>query len=521
MLLYSNLEAPAGFPPALGVLSGYLKSKGHDVQGIYLHEKIGIPLDMGKIVAEVKKFNPAFVGFSATYNQFDVITQISRAVKKELPEVLVVYGGIYPTSDPEEVIKEESVDILCRGEGEEPFDELARAIENGEPYHEIKNLWVKHNGEIFRNHIRPLMPDLSVLPRTDYELFGNLKTILEESNGWIHTMAGRGCLMACTYCYNHQLQNIYKGVQKAANTPIQLQRFRPPQDYVDELKWLRDEYGAKVFNIFDDIFTSNKKWLLEFAELYSEQVGQPFSCWGHVNFTDEERAEALKKANCNRIIIGVESGNDKLRRTILDRWMTNDQIVHALKTFKGAGVEVWTTNMMGLPLETVDDIRSTLRLNAQGLSDGVKLFTFFPFPKTKLRKMAEEMEILDYEKEKNFENFSDDTILKLSDEVKLFIKKARACLPWYLNAYSDLPCNKKYQEGVDYVDSLTAEQWADPEVQAKIQQMNEEFVAHAKEIDSDYYSTRFGVENAVLASVKGWKKEEVATVRDSIQKEDD
>jgi len=444
LLLYSNLEAPAGFPAALGVLSSYLKSKGHEVGGIYLHEKWGLPLDFKLIDEAVRSFNAAFMGFSVSYNQIDTLNSISRHLKEKFPEMLIVYGGIYPTTDPDAVMKEKSVDIVCVGEGELPFEDLANALENKVDYTTIKNLVVRKNGQIIKNPVRPLINDLSILPPTDYDLFGNIKHVLDESKGWIHVMAGRGCLMKCTYCYNHQLQNLYSDVQKSSNLPLQMQRFRPVNDFVQELKSLKDNYDVQVFNIFDDIFTSNISWLKEFAVAYPRDVGLPYSCWSHVNFMDPERAQYLKQSNCIRCIIGIESGNDKIRRDLLLRYMTNEQIITAMQAVKQAGVELWTTNMMGLPGESVEDIRSTIRLNAQGLGDGMKLFTFFPFPQTQLRKVAEERNLIDFEKEKNFNNFSDDTILKLDADVMLFIKKVRAYLPWYLNAYSNLPCKDIY-----------------------------------------------------------------------------
>ena len=85
-------------------------------------------------------------------------------------EILTIAGGVFPTFAPELVLGFPSIDIVCKGEGEDALVELCRRIEQKKSFDNIKNLWVKKkNGEIIKNPTG--MVNMNDNPLIDMSLF--------------------------------------------------------------------------------------------------------------------------------------------------------------------------------------------------------------------------------------------------------------------------------------------------------------------------------------------------------------
>ncbi len=123
-------------------LNGAVKSAGHDFV-LYLS------VDIEKIKREIENEKPDIIGFSCMSCLMRDILRISRELKKSF-NIPIILGGPHPTLFPE-VINEDCVDIICRGEGEFAFIELLNAIEDKKDYTQIKNLYVKKDKRVYKN----------------------------------------------------------------------------------------------------------------------------------------------------------------------------------------------------------------------------------------------------------------------------------------------------------------------------------------------------------------------------------
>ena len=63
------------------------------------------------------------------------------------------------------------VDAVCLGEGELALAEFVEALDDGKLPTDVANFWVKDNGTIHRNPVRPLVEDLDTIPFPDREIF--------------------------------------------------------------------------------------------------------------------------------------------------------------------------------------------------------------------------------------------------------------------------------------------------------------------------------------------------------------
>src|SRR3989338_2278834 len=100
-------------------------------------------------------------------------TRAKQLIKHyESKNIPVVWGGAAPTFFPEKCFQ--SCNIVAVGEAEEALLELAKKIENKEPFTDVKNLYIRINEEEFRNPVRSPIHDLDKLAHPDYDIESQL-----------------------------------------------------------------------------------------------------------------------------------------------------------------------------------------------------------------------------------------------------------------------------------------------------------------------------------------------------------
>jgi radical SAM superfamily enzyme YgiQ (UPF0313 family) len=370
LFIYPNVTKEEGISPAIAYLSGFLKQRGHSTTLVDF--TWGNNID--SCIRRIRKYKPDVVGFTSGTMDFNFCVNIADQIKKYV-DIPIIFGGAHPTASPDETINKKSVDMICIGEGEFALAELLDRIENGVNFDNVNNLWIKKKDKIIKNPIRPLIKNLDLLT-CDRELFDYKKYL--KARGYIaEIFAGRGCPYKCTYCINHVLQKLYNGKGKYV-------RMRSVENIIQEIQNLQEKYSIEGISFPDDTFTFNKKWLKEFCNQYAKKVALPFTCTGRIENIDDEICRLLKSANCNSIMIGVESGSEKIRKEILNREMSDDMIISAFKSAKKVNIKTFSYNMVGIPYETTRDIEKTIELNKKIEPDEIQTTIFYPFPGTNL-----------------------------------------------------------------------------------------------------------------------------------------
>src|SRR3989344_3588646 len=228
----------------LRILSSILKKNDYEVNLVFLPmEEDYSKLYSRKILIQLLDLSKDsdLIGISAyasTSIRAKQIIKHLRQLKKP-----IIWGGVHATISPEDCISE--VDILCRGEGEETILELANAINNKKLITKIKNIWIRENGILYKNEVRPLIEKLSNLPHADYNLQNQY--ILDRNkviqfrekhlNGQIFFQTIRGCPHQCTYCSNRLLRNLYQG--KGKNLRAYSNNY-----VIEELKLLKQKFST-------------------------------------------------------------------------------------------------------------------------------------------------------------------------------------------------------------------------------------------------------------------------------------
>ncbi|HOD11803.1 MAG TPA: radical SAM protein [Candidatus Omnitrophota bacterium] len=359
-------------------ISSYLKKNGHEV-------RLSIGATLTDFQASIKDFQPDFIAFSVMSGSHLWALEMARAIKAEY-SIKSIFGGPHPTHFPD-LIEKDGVDIVIRGEGEDAILELLNCFDKKTDPCSIRNLWVKENGQIYRNDVRALSEDLDRYPAPDRELYQILEKKIDFSVR--HVITSRGCPYQCTFCFNEAMREIYRDKGKYV-------RFRNVASVIEECQELRDKYRTKIIFFSDDVFGLNMSWQKEFLSEYSSKVGLPFFCLvrADVLAKNAEYAALLAQSGCKMVSFGIESGDESLRNEVLKKNVSNNHILLAAESLHKAGIPFRTFNILGLPGETLSQALTTVQFNIDIKTDFPWCAVFMPFPGTKLTQQAIESGLL-------------------------------------------------------------------------------------------------------------------------------
>ncbi len=345
-------------------LAAALAPRGHRSTAI-------VGFEVARVVEQVRAARPDLVGFSVPTIRLPWTRRVVAALREALPRVPIVLGGPHPTFCPD-VIRDEAYDWLVRGEGEEALPALCDALERREDPGSTPNLsWREAGGAVRHNALGPFLADLDALPWPNRRLYYDAHPFLRE-NSIKPFIAGRGCPYKCTFCFNEGYKSLHPD-------PENYLRFRSPDAVCDEILEVRARYGLERVHFYDDVFNWSARWLDEFLEVYARRVALPFRCNVVAQTLTPEVARHLASAGCYQVSFGVESGNAELRRRLLKKYVSDDQIVRCAQALHAAGIEFHTTNIFGAPGETLADALDTVRLNARIRPQSVLGFVFQPY----------------------------------------------------------------------------------------------------------------------------------------------
>ncbi|OGD33512.1 MAG: hypothetical protein A2V45_07910 [Candidatus Aminicenantes bacterium RBG_19FT_COMBO_58_17] len=364
----------------LGVMyiSSMLKSRGHQC------DVLVEPLERGDIIERALSQSPDIVAFSCLTSDYFWALNKAEAVKRR-SKALTVMGGTHVTLNPEESIAQPSIDIICRGEGEQPMAELADAIDRGRDYRAIRNMWLKSDGGIARNEVRDLVADLDSLPLPDRELYLKYPHFRKVGKRPLHL--GRGCPYDCSYCHNYRKKELYRGKGPFV-------RWRAMEHVLEEVRDIRRAGFVKVLHFIDDGFGINRQWLKTFLQrlAQTDEVRLAVQANMRADMVTQDLCAAMKDygADLLRLRIAVECADEEYRRTVLKKHLSNASLLNAAETFHRYGIDFITYNMLGLPGESLNQSLETLRLNIRLRPSFAHSFIYQPYPGTDLARYAQD-----------------------------------------------------------------------------------------------------------------------------------
>jgi len=365
-----------GLAEFLGIeaLSAFLKKNGYRTDLILLSHT-------GDYLDYIEKTDPAVIAFSVLTGNHGVYYKVTTEIKKRFPDKPVIMGGPHVTYYPES-LEYTDVDIYCLGDGEYPFLRLMERLASGRPYTDIPGLWVKSGGKIHKNNPTLTVRDLNELPIPDrdiyYKKYGFIRDLSTK-----RFVASRGCPFPCTYCFNHVRMDMYKEYMP----PV---RMKSAGTIIKEILDLKGRYAMTGVHFSDESFGLDMKFLEEFCREYKRKVNIPFSFLMRFDRMDGEKIGLLKDAGCTGIEIGLESGSERVRMDILRKTYTNKKAREVSAILRKNGIKIYTSNIIGIPTETYEEMLETLMLNREIRTDYTDCNIFIPFPKLWLTNKSKE-----------------------------------------------------------------------------------------------------------------------------------
>lgn len=337
-------------------------------------------------------------GFSS---QRDNALKVAGLARKHNPSATIVVGGPHASVMPHDLLlKGSQVDVVCVGEGEYTMLDLARAVQSCSDIKTIPGTVAKRNGAAITNSVRPPIADLDSLPFPAYHMvnmegyfqmfqsgFADRPMLLQsDSHRAASVITSRGCPFNCIFCSIH----LHMGKRWRGNSA----------EYVNRhIQLLIQHYGVKHIHFEDDnISFSSDRFESIVANLLDLKISWDTPNGVRVDTLTEKIVQQCRKSGCTYLVFGVESGNQQVLDSIVDKRLDLRAVRQAAAWCKNAGLDAMAFYVIGFPGETPSNMQETIEY-ALGLyrEFDVKpnLFIATPLPGTRLEKILMENKLLD------------------------------------------------------------------------------------------------------------------------------
>lgn len=381
LLVYSNPSKGLGIPYGYSCVCSIVKQY---CDAVLLFDTTFIDNDLieQEYVKTVLSFNPDLVCFSINEFSWPYDNKLIN-ITKGLINTVIIAGGIYVTAARTVVLENRDIDLLFIGESEYSLSLYLR----GEELDRIPGICYRtDNGDIECTDVTIPEIDEDNYPLPAFDLFSISQVTRPYPSSMPVRKVGvvettRGCPFKCTYCCNTVLHDIYKNCNN-------YHREKSIERVFLEIELQKALFNIDYVNFLDDTMLINRDRLRELMAIYQRRIKLPFLICTRPETVEEELVALLKHAGVHCVALGVECGSEDYRRKFLNRNITNKMIAEKFVLLRSYGIKTMSTNMIGLPFETKQDMVSTLRFNASLQVDYIGLSIFYPFYGTPLGDLA-------------------------------------------------------------------------------------------------------------------------------------
>ena len=325
-------------------------------------------LDIGHetVKKEIQSYSPDIVAVTSVTPTIESALKTAQISKEACPNVITVLGGYHPTFTYEEVLKNDFVDIVVCGEGEQTMVEMVDALENGKDLRDVNGIVTKN----FKTPPREIIEDLDsipfparhLLPMDEYKIL-NMKL----TTGTI--VSGRGCPYKCSFCASSAMHG-------------QKLRLRSAENVVDEMEHLVNDHNIEMVAFMDDTFTLNKNRVYEICETIKDRgLDNYWVCTARVDTISEELLKTMKDSGCITMFLGVESADQQFLNEV-NKKININRIKKTFELTKKYDMRTIASVVLGMPGDTKRSILSTIKF-VKTLEPSYAVFSLAtPYPGT-------------------------------------------------------------------------------------------------------------------------------------------
>ncbi len=332
-----------------------------------------------KLQRDLIAYQPEIVGIYSMVSLSRNTLRIAEMVRAHLPQSLIVAGGPLPTLYPERYSRH--FDAVFRGEADLSFPFFCQDFfTHNISRHRLADLKLKnysglfiHNHELQVNNptIHSTEGEINSFPlpdRSDFDHAAYQKVWLAKTgSATTSIIITLGCPFNCDFCSRPVFGNLF--------------RQRDLELVFAEIDQIR-HLGYTSLWIADDNFTLDYSFLRRFCQRMAGQE-MSWSCLSHVTGINAEIASEMKQAGCQRVYLGIETG-DQVTLDLMNKKASVEEGINAVHHFHQAGIEVAAFFIVGYPGETISSIEKTFQLALALPLDYISFNVPYPLPGSKL-----------------------------------------------------------------------------------------------------------------------------------------
>lgn len=358
-----------GLQPPYGLLylSAALRQAGHEVQVID-----GLREAPCAVIDRIASWRPGIVGISSVTFNWGEAKALARSIRSAFPGIGLAVGGAHVNAVRGETLHDcPDFDFAFFGDAEQSFPELVSGLENGRPPALRDGVAFREAGKVVASGRGAVIADIERIPFPDRDQLG-LDAYRPSPQSYRRlpfaaVFGARGCPGHCTFCHTENRV-----------------RLRSAESIVDEIGQLVERYAVREILFYDDSFTVQRERVMEICEVLGRRgLRLSWAANARVDMLDPEMLAAMRRAGCWRLLIGIESGSQR----ILDRVgkkISLDQIRHAVNMIHSAGIQTYGMFIVGFPTETYAEGLQTIAFMKSLKLDFVNVSALTPFPGTEI-----------------------------------------------------------------------------------------------------------------------------------------
>jgi len=313
-----------------------------------------------EVEEKITSESPDLVGVSVLSPSLGASLKVAEISRRAAPDAPVVFGGFHPTCEPEGVLKSGLVDAVVRGEGEDTFAEIAARLEEGRGFEGVAGVSRADAGRFVHEADRELIRELDSLPSP-------ARFIGASATGKIPLHYARGCPFSCKFCSDRAMWR-------------RRVRYLSAGRLVDLVEEIIEETGVREFTFVDGTFNVRRDRVVEFCEeVIRRRLRILWDALVRSGGLDYELMRLCRRAGCAQMNLGVESGSPRVLED-LRKGVTIEEAMEDARRIRRAGIAAVSFFCVGMPPETVEDMRATRDAIIAMDHDYVIMHVFTPLP---------------------------------------------------------------------------------------------------------------------------------------------
>jgi len=346
-------------------------------------------ISLDQIIERIKKIKPDIVGSGGQTPVSHFSIEIFKRIKKEINDkILCIAGGPhFSFTDKTSLQQRPELDVVVRGEAEYTFLHLCKNLGNGKDFRKIKGITYRNaDNKIIANPNQDPIKNLDDLPFPAWHLFP-VEKYHDRGRKTLSITTARGCPYKCPHCITWK---VHKGV-----------RIKSPKRIVDEMIYLKENFGHDVFFFHDDQSFTQREQLEGFLDELEKRNNKLF--WNYetreeVFYNYKDLWDRMKANGLFKVYFGIDTFSEKNRKLSNRSKCIKKQFIEMLDYLENKlDIIVYLYFTMGYPFENEENINRTIEDSKYffpNLCSLVICSLLMPFPGTELYQEMKQKDLI-------------------------------------------------------------------------------------------------------------------------------